>query len=110
MSFRIELAAVDTARNIRRRYRIEADQDLFGAWLVTITFGRIGTHGRTIVYVVDDERQARRLVTACLRVRATAPRRIGVPYRERGRSAPQSWSDVAFDGQVQPATINPASA
>lgn len=110
MTFHIELAAIDAARNCRRRYRVEAGQDLFGAWLVTITFGRLGTRGRTIVHVVDDEHQARRLVTACLRVRATAPRRIGVAYRERGRSASRSWSDIAFDGAVQPATLNPASA
>ena len=110
MCFRIELAAIDAARNCRRRYRVEAGQDLFGAWLVTITFGRLGAPGRTIVHVVDDERLARRLVTACLRVRATAPRRIGVAYRERARLACQSWSDIAFDGAVQPATLNPASA
>lgn len=110
MSFHIELAAIDAARNCRRRYRVEAGQDLLGAWLVTTTFGRIGAHGRSIVHVLDDERQARRLVTACLRVRASAPRRIGVGYRERARSASQSWSDIAFDGAVQPATLNPASA
>ncbi|WP_267382186.1 MULTISPECIES: WGR domain-containing protein [unclassified Sphingomonas] len=110
MCFRIELAAIDAARNCRRRYRVEAGQDLFGDWLVTITFGRLGAPGRTIVHVVDDERQARRLVKACLRVRATAPRRIGVAYRERARSAPQSWSDIVFDGRVQPATDRPASA
>ena len=110
MSFHIELAAIDAARNCRRRYRVEASQDLFGAWLVTITFGRIGARGRSIVHVIDDERQARRLVAACLRVRASAPRRIGVAYRERARSASQSWSDFAFDGAVHPATHNPASA
>lgn len=110
MSFSIELAAIDAARNCRRRYRVEAGQDLFGAWLVRITFGRIGAHGRTIVHVADDERQARRLVTACLRARATAPRRIGVAYHERTRSASHSWSDIAFDGAVQPVTLNPASA
>ena len=71
MCFSIELAAIDAARNCRRRYRVKASQDLFGAWLVTIKFGRLGTPGRTITHVADDERQARRLVTACLRVRAT---------------------------------------
>lgn len=110
MSFKIELAAIDATRNCRRRYRVEAGQDLFGAWLVTISFGRLGAPGRTIVHVVDDERQARRFVTACLRLRATAPRRIGVAYRERARSASQSWSDIAFDGGVQPAMVNPAPA
>ena len=110
MSFRIELAAIDAARNCRRRYRVEADQDLFGDWLVMITFGRLGARGRTIVHVADDERHARRMVTACLRVRATAPRRIGVAYGERARSASHSWSDITLDGLVQPATLNPASA
>lgn len=110
MCFSIELAAIDAARNCRRRYRVEAGQDLFGAWLVTITFGRLGTPGRTITHIADDERQARRLVTACLRVRATAPRRFGVAYLERARSVSSSWSDIVFDGPVQPATVSPASA
>ncbi|WP_010188979.1 WGR domain-containing protein [Sphingomonas sp. PAMC 26605] len=110
MSFSIELAAIDAARNCRRRYCVEARQDLFGAWLVTITFGRLGTAGRSITHVADDERQARRLVIACLRVRATAPRRFGVAYCQRARSVSPSWSDIAFEGPVQPATVNPASA
>ena len=110
MFFRIELAAIDDPRNCRRRYRVEAGQDLFGTWLVTITFGRLGASGRTIVHVAGDEQQARKLVRASLRLRATAPRRIGVAYRERARSASPAWSDIGSEGAFQPATPSATSA
>ena len=37
-----------------RAYLLEAGTDLFGAWLVDVTYGRIGTRGRRIRYVVRD--------------------------------------------------------
>ena len=110
MTFSTELAAIDAARNCQRRYRVKAFQDLLGDWLVTITFGRIGASGRTVVHVADDESQARRIVMSCLRSRGTAPRRIGVAYVERERSASASWSEVGADTSNQPAKPRPASA
>ncbi len=90
-SFRIRLEARDPARDCFRSYRIEAGTDLFGAWLVDATYGRIGSPGRTVRHVADDEAQARRIVRRCLRRRATAPRRIGVAYRLRELHDPAQW-------------------
>jgi hypothetical protein len=41
--FRTELQACDPARGIFRAYCIEAGMDLFGDWLVDVTYGRIGS-------------------------------------------------------------------
>ena len=39
---RLELVAVDHARNINRRYSVEVSEDLFGALIVETAWGRIG--------------------------------------------------------------------
>ena len=74
-----------------RAYLLEAGTDLFGAWLVDVTYGRIGTRGRRIRYVVRDEGEARKLVRDNLLRRATAKRRIGVAYQFRQLVDPQKW-------------------
>ena len=71
----------------------EAGQELFGDWLVEVTFGRIGPGGRTVRYVAAEEEGARILARACLRRRASARRRIGVAYRELSRYDPNEWTD-----------------
>jgi WGR domain-containing protein len=86
------LEACDPERNRWRSYRVQAGQDLFGTWLVAVTFGRIGSpRSRTRTYVVHDEAGAQRLARACLRRRASAPRRIGVEYVTRELVDPNSW-------------------
>ena len=83
LDFRIILEARNPARRCSRRYRVEAGTDLFGSWVVEITYGRIGTAGRSRCYVVRDEEEARHLARSILKRRATAPRRIGAAYRIR---------------------------
>ena len=51
--------------------------------MVEITYGRIGTAGWPLSYVVRDEGEARHLARGILKRRASAPRRIGVAYRVR---------------------------
>ena len=84
MEFSILLEACDPERNRWRSYRIMAGQDLFGDWVVELTYGRIGSRGHTKVVAVDDETAARRYVQACLRKRETAPKRIGISYKVIG--------------------------
>ena len=43
LDFRITLEARNPARRCFRRYRVEAGTDLFGVWVVEISYGRIGT-------------------------------------------------------------------
>ena len=76
------LEAVCGERNIARRYTVTLSRDLFGASIVEFAWGRIGTRGqgRAVSFVSEDE--ASRFAGHLLRRRASAPKRIGVPYRE----------------------------
>lgn len=76
----VALIARDPARNIHRRYAIEASPDLFGAIVVRTAWGRIGARGqeKTVSFVAIED--AQRHVRATLRRRATSPKRNGVAY------------------------------
>ena len=97
LDFRITLEARNPARGCLRHYRVEAGTDLFGVWLVEISYGRIGAVGRSRSYVVRDEAEARRLVRRILKRRTTAPRRIGVAYRILDLIDPAGWVWVRRD-------------
>jgi predicted DNA-binding WGR domain protein len=77
----IDLVAVDTARNVRRRWRVAAYQDLFGQVMIETRWGRIGTQGRELVRSFADEAAACAYVRGLLARRGRAVRRIGVAYR-----------------------------
>jgi predicted DNA-binding WGR domain protein len=77
----IELVARNPARGVYRRWRLQAARDLFGRVTVETAWGRIGAPGRTLVRSFAAEDEALRYVSALLRRRAGAPRRIGVGYR-----------------------------
>lgn len=81
MEYSILLEARDPARNIWRSYHLAAGQDLFGNWLVQITYGRIGARGHSKVILVADEAEARRTIGECLKRRESSPKRIGVGYQ-----------------------------
>ena len=83
----IELVAVDRARNIRRRYAVRVTADLFGTFIVQTDWGRIGAKGQSKRRAFADPHDAARYVSAVLRRRGSAERRIGVAYapvRPRG--------------------------
>ena len=86
LDFRITLEARNPARGCLRHYRVEAGTDLFGTWVVEISYGR------TRSFVVRDEAQACRLTESILKRRATAPRRIGVAYRILELIDPAGWA------------------
>jgi len=77
---RVELRAVDEARNIARSYAIELSADLFGATIVETRWGRIGGRGQCKRVSFDQIEQAQQHMTAALKRRSTAKRRLGVPY------------------------------
>ena len=70
-------------RNTVVCFTARAGTDLFGAWLVDVSYGRIGTWGLRIRYVADDEFDARKIFAHRLRRSATAKRLIGVSHRLR---------------------------
>ena len=81
LDFRITLEARNPARRCLRQYHVEAGTDLFGVWVVEITYGRIGTAGRSRSYVLRDEGEARQLAQSILKRRASAaPHRGRVPH------------------------------
>jgi hypothetical protein len=90
-AFSALMEARDPALGRFRSYRIAAGTDLFGAWLVEVTYGRIGARGRSVRYVASDEVQARKLVHRSLRRRGTAEKRIGVSYEFRELFDPAQW-------------------
>ncbi|WP_169979780.1 WGR domain-containing protein [Tautonia rosea] len=98
--FAATLEACDPARGHYRAYRLEAGTDLFGAWLVDVTYGRIGARGRTIRYLARDEAEAKKLVRQSLRRRGTARKRIGVGYELRELVDPGEWLEC-FDSEFR---------
>lgn len=74
-----------------RSYRLDAGTDLFGTWVVEITFGRIGSRGTKIRHAVTDEVSAKKLVRQNIRRRASAPKRIGTSYQTRELNDPGHW-------------------
>ncbi|OYX47400.1 WGR domain-containing protein [Novosphingobium sp. CECT 9465] len=83
------LEAKYPALNVARRYVISRSQDLFGVSIVELTWGRIGTRGqgkRLSFADAADAADAEHFIAGLLRRRASATRRIGVPYREVHRT------------------------
>lgn len=93
-AFMATLEARDQGLGRFRSYRIEAGTDLFGDWLVEVTYGRIGAPGRCIRHAARDESEACKLVRRHLRRRATSKKRIGVSYRLRELIDPGQWFPV----------------
>ena len=85
-SLSIKLEARSAVHRCFRVYQIDVDTDLFGVWLVEMSYGRIGGLGRSKIRSFTTIEGAQAQVYVCLRKRATAPRRIGVAYRVRGRT------------------------
>ncbi len=96
-SWRVRLEAKCAARRCFRSYEIAVGADLFGVWMVGMSYGRIGTVGRAKVRSVETGDEARAQVQACLRKRATAPRRIGVGYQLHCVGGSMTWQDVALN-------------
>lgn len=67
--------------NRHRAWRAEAGRDLFGKWMVVVSFGRIGCRGRTFAREFGSEDEARAYLRDGLRRRKGAIRRCGVEYR-----------------------------
>jgi predicted DNA-binding WGR domain protein len=99
-SLSIRLEARSAVHRCYRAYAIDVGRDLFGAWLVDMSYGRIGTTGRSKIRSFATIEDAQDQVRACLRRRSTAPRRIGVAYNVRRVDRNESWREPAFDDQL----------
>lgn len=81
-----------------RAYRVEAGIDLFGVWLVDVTYGRIGTRGTSPRYVIDNEAGARKVLRHDLRCQTIAKQRIGVGYQVSEVTGPKTVGKVEGRG------------
>lgn len=96
-SFCVALEARSPARRCHRAYEIAVTEDLFGIWLMHMSYGRIGTPGRTRVRSFATDIEVAAQVGTCLRKRASAPRRIGVAYQVRHLARGKAWSQPDLD-------------
>jgi predicted DNA-binding WGR domain protein len=87
----IKLEARSPARRCHRAYEIAVSTDLFGAWLVEMSYGRIGTFGCVKARSFSTADAAAAEVKSCLRKRSSAPRRIGVAYRLKSAAQHGDW-------------------
>lgn len=92
--FHVKLEAKNPEEGHLRAYCIDAGHDLFGQWNIEVTYGRIGRRGRSVTYSAADDESAAAIIRHCLQRRATAPKRIGVPYQIRELCNPKEWAGV----------------
>jgi hypothetical protein len=74
------LAARAPARGVDRVYRLSLSRDLFGVLVLEIAWGRRGAAGQVKRLAFDTLSEAHAEITARLRRRASAERRIGAGY------------------------------
>ena len=69
-SLHIQLEARSAVHRCWRAYEIDVGADLFGVWLVEMSYGRIGTMGRSKIRSFATAADAQAQVHACLCKRA----------------------------------------
>lgn len=81
MFLRIIMEARDPSRNQSRAYTIEAVYDLFDDFVVSTTFGRIGTQGQTRRLAFSSREEGILAVRKILSQRLMTSKRRAVPYQ-----------------------------
>ena len=78
--WKIHLHAKYPPQNIYRWYSIRVDQNLFGEWCLSISYGRIGQRGQSKHYQWSDIAVLMTHIKGILRKRLNATNRIGCNY------------------------------
>jgi predicted DNA-binding WGR domain protein len=76
----IELEAHNPTHNMHRYYSIDVMRDLFGDWLITTRYGRIGQSGQCKLYGYFCQDDAQRKFNQLLHKRLKAHKRLGTNY------------------------------
>ncbi|MDP3936206.1 MAG: WGR domain-containing protein [Alphaproteobacteria bacterium] len=76
----IRLHAKHPQKNIFRWYSLRVDQNLFGEWCLSISYGRIGQRGQSKQYQWSELALLMIQIKAILRKRLNATNRIGCNY------------------------------
>ncbi|MFC1758475.1 WGR domain-containing protein [Planctomycetota bacterium] len=58
----ITLYRIDQDKNMRRFYRIDVQKDLFGVWMLTREWGRIGRSGQKLIHSFQSELEAEKVM------------------------------------------------
>lgn len=82
----IALEAIDPRENVFRRYILDVSEDLFGHWIVTRQWGRIGASSQSATNSFADWEDRDRFVRGLLQRRRSAKQRIGVGYKIAAQS------------------------
>lgn len=77
----IRLEAHHPQRNHHRFYELAIGRDLFGLWTLTLHYGRTGQQWHKRQFSSSDAGILKRQIQHCLKVRETAPQRLGCRYR-----------------------------
>ena len=99
-ALRLRLEARAPALRCHRAYEIAVARDLFGVWIAEMTYGRIGTVGRTKSRSFTCIEDAVSAIDASLRRRATLPRRLGAAYRLRSIAFEEVWKDAGLSERL----------
>ena len=78
---KIYLEARHPSLNLARFYLIWLTPDLWGDWILKVTYGRIGTQGCDKIYAFKTAEDAFPTIKSILLKRASAPRRLGSQYQ-----------------------------
>jgi predicted DNA-binding WGR domain protein len=76
----VVLRATNPERNVNRSWACWIEEDLFGACVISVTFGRAGTKGRTITRMMPDDAAADRFLAGALARRRGSVKRCGAAY------------------------------
>ena len=95
LDFRITLEARNPARRCLRHYRVEAGTDLFGVWVVEISYCRIGTAGRSRRYVLRKKRRPGTWPGASSSAGPARHDGSGSRIASASSSIPQGWVGVS---------------
>jgi predicted DNA-binding WGR domain protein len=99
-SWCVTLEAHSLARRCHRAHEIAVTEDLFGAWLVHRSCGRIGTRGLTKVRSFRTDIEVAVQLRTCLSKRASVARRIGVACRVRCLVHGDAWHQPDHDEEL----------
>lgn len=77
----IQLHAFNRGKNINRFYGIRANQNLFGAWTITIQYTQFGKRGPSKLFFCDTEEEAKLRFFTILKRRLSYNRRLECQYR-----------------------------
>lgn len=79
----LTMEAHNAERNHHRLYEFIVGRDLFNHWILTIRYARVGHSGHHQHFSAPDLDSIQKIISARLKQRATAPKRIGCEYTFR---------------------------